>query len=459
MGNYADLLNKIKKRQRVARDLGAKASTARWNSRRDSLSSAVQGSRTNNAKNLRISSQYYGNEANRLEKKAKNIGSAANRAERRARQGVRLLGASYELTDNDQLIEKSLAKKLARIKQKFTKGTAAHAIDRAKSMRKNELKEKDPKRIKNLTFGDRKFLSTNRNNHLKVGTKKGEQLYKNRSGRVYQGKDIDDHDDRRMFKKAKFTITGRNKNNALRFRALTDSFEMEDFIDYLLEDYDANQVRNFLENDFVPLMEGMIADASKGGEQKGLFAKNKHNDILTRRGRYLSGRRTSNDRATQLGFRAFPTYDKANEEIEMVNEAKKMKLKPGVKMKPKEFAKQKAKVLADIEAKKKAKSEKTKTPPVEKKVAVSADDESNRNSNILKGNYPWGKISPQLTKAVVSRLKQIEKPADRAVAMEKIWKSKNHLGALLSGNLSTQKEKEKTAKDKITLPKITGVNA
>lgn len=84
-------------------------------------------------------------------------------------------------------------------------------------------------------------------------------------------------------------------------------------------------------------------------------------------------------------------------------------------------------------------------------------DDANRNSKMLKGNFPWGKVSAQLTKSMVGKLKQIQKPADRLRAMDKIWSDRKHFGDLLSGKLEI-KEPKKTKKNSITLPKITGID-
>ena len=482
MGKYDSLMNKIAGKKREAASIAAKASTQDWNSRRDSLSSKLAGSRTKLGKGLKASSNKSGADSESGFQRADRIREPAERAERRLRSGARLLGASYE--PQQELIEKSLLKRAKRIGQLLTKGSAASTIASAKRVRK-ELGEKDPKRIDKLGFGDRKFLATNRNNHLKLGNDK----WKDRSGKTYSGNDnLDSNNDRGTFARAKFTVDKkkpRDSSGNLRFQR-NEEFDIKDFVGHLLESHSEEEVRAFLENDFEELLisEGMIADAC-GGEKKGLFAKkygikpkkkevkeDLNEDIISRIKRLIRPNRKyeeinnllkkDNERIRSGGESRNREKIKAilagksevKEEVEMINEIK-MKLKPGQKLKPKEYAKMKADVLAKQKAQAAKKAEK-KSAPVVKKAEVVDPDDSNRNSMILKGKFPWGELSPQLTKSVVSKLKQIEKPQHRQIAQDMIWKSKAHVGSLLAGDIKLAKPKpEKRA---ITLPKITGVN-
>lgn len=133
----------------------------------------------------------------------------------------------------------------------------------------------------------------------------------------------------------------------------------------------------------------------------------------------------------------------------------KMKLKPGQKMSAKAFAKAKAEVLA----KQKAKAEKKAAPKVEPKEEPIENDDNNRGARILKGQFPWGRVTPELAKTALAKLKMIEKPADRLQAMNHIWDKQEHFHTLIkTGKVNAGAKKEDAPKSKITLAKVRGVN-
>lgn len=92
-------------------------------------------------------------------------------------------------------------------------------------------------------------------------------------------------------------------------------------------------------------------------------------------------------------------------------------------------------------------------PKPKKQKSANHDDieEKNRNGDMIKGKFPWGKVSGQLAKSAVSKLKEIDKTADRLRAMDLIWESEENFGRLLNRSLDYT---EKPEKSKITLAPV-----
>lgn len=133
----------------------------------------------------------------------------------------------------------------------------------------------------------------------------------------------------------------------------------------------------------------------------------------------------------------------------------KMKLKAGQKMTPKMFAQMKADVLA----KQKEKAAKKAMPKVEPKEETIETDDNNRGARILKGQFPWGKVTPELAKTAIAKLKMIEKPHDRLKAMDHIWGNQKHFHTLIStGKLNVPDKEAAKEKPKVSLAKVRGVD-
>lgn len=86
--------------------------------------------------------------------------------------------------------------------------------------------------------------------------------------------------------------------------------------------------------------------------------------------------------------------------------------------------------------------------------APVADDDGARNSRMLKGDYPWGKVGTTMTKAAMSLVKNLHKPADKSAAMSKIWKSQENFHSFLRGEMDLSEPKA----SKVTLSKVRGVH-
>lgn len=172
-----------------------------------------------------------------------------------------------ENNGEETLEEKSILKKIQRAIDVHKDYSAANMIANAKKNRA-KLGETDPKRIKDLTFSDRKFLATNRNDHLRVGiAKSGDLLYKNRQGQVYPGKDTEQQDDR-----------------GYRYRRYAEALEIE------LNDEDI-EILSDIENDFITknyegaeLSEEQLDEISK--KVLGSYIKKASQDTSTRWGNY-----------------------------------------------------------------------------------------------------------------------------------------------------------------------------
>jgi hypothetical protein len=99
--------------------------------------------------------------------------------------GRRIFGMKEEA---EQIDEKSIMKRIQRAIQVNTDHTAANVLSQAKKASGGH----------EMSFSKRKFLATNRNDHLKMGYKGSKLLYKDRQGKIYDSDEIDAHDDRHM---------------------------------------------------------------------------------------------------------------------------------------------------------------------------------------------------------------------------------------------------------------------